>query len=178
MKIFCKILATAFFLCGIANASANEKGINIYDTPRELPSKVIYGEHGRQTRLKDFNGDFVLAVFWSRYCVPCIRELKSLNEYVRQTKNDGIRVIMISPKKEWLGGFSEQRRLLNKYGAPDLEMYVDDKNDLAAAFGIFSSPVTVLISREGKEIGRIRGSAEWDDPEVIEYLFRVKAEHG
>ena len=62
--------------------------------------------------------------------------------------------------------------------SPDLETYVDDKSDLAAAFGIFSSPVTVLVSREGKEIGRIRGSADWDSSEVIEYMYKIKAEHG
>ena len=159
-------------------AEASEKGVNIYGAARDVPSKAVYGEAGNRVRMDDFKGDFVLAVFWSRYCVPCIRELESLNEFARQTKNDGIRVILISPKEEWQGGFAEQRRLLSKYGAPDLETYVDDKSDLAAAFGIFSSPVTVLIGREGKEIGRIRGSAEWDSQDVIEYMYKIKAEHG
>ena len=36
----------------------------------------------------------------------------------------------------------------------------------------------VLIGREGKEIGRIRGSAEWDSQDVIEYMYKIKAEHG
>ena len=40
------------------------------------------------------------------------------------------------------------------------------------------TPVTVLIGREGKEIGRIRGSAEWDSQDVIEYMYKIKAEHG
>lgn len=38
--------------------------------------------------------------------------------------------------------------------------------------------MTVLIGREGKEIGRIRGSAEWDSQDVIEYMYKIKAEHG
>lgn len=132
-------------------AEASEKGVNIYGAARDVPSKAVYGEAGNRVRMDDFKGDFVLAVFWSRYCVPCIRELESLNEFARQTKNDGIRVILISPKEEWQGGFAEQRRLLSKYGAPDLETYVDDKSDLAAAFGIFSSPVTVLIAAKAKK---------------------------
>ena len=176
-KIWQIFLTVALCLQTIA-AEASEKGVNIYGAARDVPSKAVYGEAGNRVRMDDFKGDFVLAVFWSRYCVPCIRELESLNEFARQTKNDGIRVILISPKEEWQGGFAEQRRLLSKYGAPDLETYVDDKSDLEAALGIFSSPVTVLIGREGKEIGRIRGSAEWDSQDVIEYMYKIKAEHG
>ncbi len=168
-----------FALClGAMTASASEKGVNIYGTARNVPSKAVFGSAGNRVRMDDFKGDFVLAVFWSRYCVPCIRELESLNRFAQQTKNDGIRVILISPKEEWQGGFAEQRRLLAKYGAPDLETYVDNKSDLASAFGIFSSPMTVLISRQGQEIGRIRGSADWSSPEVIEYMYKIKAQHG
>ena len=88
-------------------AEASEKGVNIYGAARDVPSKAVYGEAGNRVRMDDFKGDFVLAVFWSRYCVPCIRELESLNEFARQTKNDGIRVILISPKEEWQGGFAD-----------------------------------------------------------------------
>ena len=177
MKKIWQILAIIGWCCSAA-VQAAEKGVNIYDTARSVPSKVVYGEAGNRVRMDDFKGDFVLAVFWSRYCVPCIRELESLNEYAKRTKNDGIRVILISPKEEWQGGFAEQRRFLNKHDAEALEIYVDNKSDLAAAFGIFSSPVTVLISRDGQEIGRIRGSADWDSDDVIQYIYRIKAEHG
>ena len=66
---------------------------------------------------------------------------------------------------------------LQKYGAPDLDFYVDKKGDLSADLGIFTSPNTVLINRHGKEIGRIRGSVEWDDDEVIEYIYKIKAQN-
>lgn len=55
--------------------------------------------------------------------------------------------------------------------------YVDKKGDLSADLGIFTSPNTVLINRHGKEIGRIRGSVEWDDDEVIEYIYKIKAQN-
>ena len=159
-------------------AGASEKGVNIYTYPRDVPSKAIFNSLGKQVKISDFNGKFVLIVFWSRYCVPCIRELKSLNEFANKTKSDGIKVILVSDKKEWSGGFQEQKKLLDKYGANDIEAFVDNKGDLAAAFGIFSSPVTVLISRDNKEIGRIRGSADWDEENVIEYIYQIKAKYG
>ncbi len=173
-KVFYSLI---FFMCG-AHALAAEKGVNIYAYPRELPSQVVYNEYGKKIKIADFSKDFLMIVFWSRYCVPCIKELKSLNAFAAKTKNDGIKVILVSEKKEWPGGFEEQKNFLLKYGANELDFYIDDKGNLAAAFGIFSSPVTVLVSRQSKEIGRIRGSADWDEDDVIEYIYQIKAEHG
>ena len=174
LGFFVAVLMTTF----VQNLQASEKGINIYAYSRSLPSKTLLDERGRKITLQDMKGDFVLAVFWSRHCIPCIRELKDLNDFANKTKNDGIRVILVSDKKEWQGGFSEQKRMLHRFGGDDLEAYVDNRGDLAAAFGIFSSPVTILISRDSKEIGRIRGSVKWAEDEVVEYMYRLKAEHG
>lgn len=178
MKKFLYILGIVLCTLVSGAAAAAEKGVNIYAFSREVPSKAIFNAQGQKVKLADFNGKFLMVVFWSRYCVPCLRELESLNAFANKTKNDGFKVILVSDKKEWKGGMDEQKRVLSKFGAQNLETYVDNRGDLAAAFGIFSSPVTVLISREGKEIGRIRGSVDWDDEDVIEYMYKIKAEHG
>ena len=94
-KIWQIFLTAALCLQTIA-AEASEKGVNIYGAARDVPSKTVYGEAGNRVRMDDFKGDFVLAVFWSRYCVPCIRELESLKVFARQSNIDGIRVILIS----------------------------------------------------------------------------------
>lgn len=177
MKTVWKILAVVALFVWAFVASAAERGINLYQIPRSAPSRVVYGEAGNRVRLSDFNGDFVIAVFWSRYCTPCIRELDSLRRFAERTGNNGIRVILISPQKEWPDGFPEQKRFLQRFGGNGLEIYVDHKNDLTAALGIFSSPVAVLISRNGQEIGRIRGSVDWDNPNVIEQILKIKASH-
>lgn len=167
-----------FVLLLNANDVWADRGANIYEYPRDLPQKEIVSETGKKIKLEDFAGDFVIAVFWSRRCVPCLREMKILNKFSQKTKNDGIRVVLISPEKEWVGGFEEQKRFLKRFGGDDLEIYVDRNGDLASAFGIFSSPVSILISRGSKEIGRIRGSIRWDKSAVVEYFYQLKAEKG
>jgi len=177
MKIFEKILILGLFLTFCLPANAKDSA-NIYEVARDVPSKKIYGEAGNAVKLSDFKDDFVIAVFWSRFCFPCLSEMESLAQFAEKTKNDGIRVILISPKDEWKSGFAEQRRFLKKFKANNLEIYVDNKEDLTAALGIFTSPVSVLVSRKGQEIGRIRGSVTWDRPEIIEYMYKIKAENG
>lgn len=176
MNKFIKILLILLFVTTPFVAFA-KKGANIYVFAREVPAKSVYGEFGNTVKLSDFEGKFVVAVFWSRYCIPCIKELPSLAEFAQKTKNDGIKVLMISPKKEWFAGFDEQKAFLKRYGAEKLDVFVDDKNNLASALGIFSSPVTVLVNTKGEEIGRIRGKIEWDNEEVIEYFYNLKAQN-
>lgn len=152
--------------------------VNIYPEPRDLPAREMfhYSEDGKAFKLTDFQGQFVVANFWSRHCMPCLKELDNLNNFSNEVADNGIKVVIISPASEW-NSREEQERVLKKYGAPDLDFYVDKKGDLSADLGIFTSPNTVLINSNGQEIGRIRGSAEWDDSKVIEYIYKIKAQH-
>jgi len=148
-------------------------GVNIYSTPRNLPNSKIIHQSGADFRLSDFKGDFVLAHFWSRDCAPCIKELKSLNNFHNQVKDEGIRLILISDNSEWTDS-TEQWRFLKKYGASDLEFYVEENGKLSEDFGIFTTPHTVVINTDGQEIGRFRGSETWDKKEVINYIRQLK----
>lgn len=157
-------------------AAARENNVNIYADVREAPQTPFYSSTGQKTTLGDLKGKFVLLISWSRDCLPCIRELKSLNSFYKQTRGSGIEVVMLSPEKEW-SDLEEQRRFLEKYKAPDLNYYVDRDGKLAEDLAIFTSPHTVLINSRGNEVGRIRGSAEWDKPEVVEYIYKLKSEN-
>ena len=152
--------------------------VNIYDEPRDLPERkmFLHEENGKSFGLDSFKGKFVIAIFWSRYCVPCIQELEKLSVFQQKTKDTNIKVVMISPASEWVSA-AEQKRFLKQFQAGDLEYYVDRKGDLSADLGIFTSPNTVLINSKGKEIGRIRGSAEWNKDELVEYIYNIKAKY-
>lgn len=168
--------AFLIFVSTMGLSSAEERGVNIYEEPRDLPSRLIYGYTGKKVNLTDFEGNFLLVVFWSRYCAPCLRELDNLWRYQQIVENDGIKVILVSPDTEW-NNVDEMKKMLKKYHAGDLEAYTDINGQLASDFGIFTSPNTVLINKNSKEIGRLRGSAEWDDEKVVEYIYKIKAEH-
>lgn len=153
--------------------------VNIYDEPRDLPERkmFLHEEGGKSFGLDSFDGEFVIAIFWSRYCAPCLQELSKLSTFQQKTKNSNIKVVMISPASDWVSS-AEQKRFLTQFQAGDLEYYVDKKGDLSADLGIFTSPNTVFVNSQGKEIGRIRGSVEWDRDEMVEYVYKLKAKHG
>ena len=165
------VIFTLFF-----SFSAQAKtGFNIFAYSREAPETKIFDEYGKAVQLQDFKGDFLIAVFWSKTCIPCLREMKDLNSFAQKVKDNGVKVILVSAEKEWENPF-EQVELLNKYGGQDLDFYVDRKSALANEFGIFTSPHSVLIDTEGMEIGRIRGAVDWDDEDIEEYIYRLKVQ--
>jgi len=174
-KHFEIILGLAIFFA--AGSAVCKNKANIYEQPRDLPQKEIIGVTGDSFLLEDFKGNFIIAVFWSKNCSPCIRELKGLARFAAKVKDEGIRVIMISPESEWIGGFEEHRRFMSRFEASNLEIYVDEREAVAASLGVFSSPVSVLINSDNKEIGRIRGKLDWNTPETIEYIRKIKAEN-
>lgn len=169
---------TVFLLALLFCFSVQAKdAVNIFEFPRDMPEREIIGETGNKVKMSDFKGDFVLLVLWSRHCMPCVKELDNLNEFVKKTRDNGIRVVMLSPAEEWATA-KEQRAFLEKFQAPDLEFYTDKDGKMAEDLGVFTSPHTVLINKKAQEIGRIRGSAKWESDEVIEYIYKLKAQHG
>ena len=124
-KLLLFLFFILLFLSFLQNVNA---GVNIYENARTLPESKIIGQTGDAFRLSDFKGDLLLAHFWSRDCGPCIKELKSLNAFHNEVKDDNIRLILISPQSEWFD-MNEQRLFLKRYGAPDVEFYVEENNE-------------------------------------------------
>jgi peroxiredoxin len=159
------------------DAFALEEAVNIFAQSRPVPTRKIQDTLGKNVTLSDFKGDFVLAVFWSRNCAPCIQELKSLAAFQKKVKANRIKVILISTKEEWVSA-SEEKRFLARFGASNIESFFDPKGQLASDLGIFSTPSTALINTKSEEIGRIRGSAQWDDIQVVRYIYKLKRKYG
>ncbi|HET8831713.1 MAG TPA: TlpA family protein disulfide reductase, partial [Casimicrobiaceae bacterium] len=54
-----------------------------------------------------------------------------------------------------------------------LPLYVDPTAKAAFVLNAPGLPVTLLVDRNGREIGRHLGAVKWDAPEVVERLQRA-----
>lgn len=166
-----KVFSTAFAICLFA-FPALAKTIDIYETPQALPEHVLKNEQGENIKLGDFKGKFVIAVFWSRNCAVCVRDLDILDDFSKKTEEHDIKIIPISPESDW-GSLKELKKFLTKYKAPDLDIYTANDN-LTADFKITTTPYQILINPKSQEIGRIRGNINWDKPELLNYFLSLK----
>jgi hypothetical protein len=57
-----------------------------------------------------------------------------------------------------------------------LAKYIDESGKAAGQLNAVGLPTTLLIDREGREIGRHEGPAEWDTPEMVDFLGRQIAQ--
>jgi len=53
------------------------------------------------------------------------------------------------------------KKFFAEEGITDLPRHQDPKKALASQMGVFALPITVLLDREGREVARLTGDADW-----------------
>ncbi len=147
----------------------------IHSEPKEIDQIPFYQYGGKAVYFQDFRGQFLVVVFWSKDCFPCIKELPTLAEFAKEAQDKGIKVIAITPFGEWYD-FAEIKEFLAEHDSSFLTPFADKKGNVAANLGIFSYPNTVLINRQGREIGRIRGALNWKSRAAKNFVYKLNAE--
>jgi thiol-disulfide isomerase/thioredoxin len=103
-----------------------------------------------------YKGKVVLVDFWATWCGPCVMELPNVLETYKKHHGKGFEIIGISldKDKEKLTNFTKAKEM-------SWQQFFDGKaweNKLAVKYGIHSIPMTYLLDKEGKIIGKgLRG---------------------
>jgi thiol-disulfide isomerase/thioredoxin len=136
--------------------------------PAEEPAPVSAIEFadlaGDPVTLEQFRGRVLVVNFWATWCAPCRRELPSLERLQRLIGGDDLAVLAVSIDRS---GADKVNPFLERFPLPRLGVYLDPNNKLGRAFGTFGLPTTVLVDRDGLEVGRLVGPAEWDSAESL-----------
>lgn len=134
-----------------------------YARPVSAPTASFYDESGRETSLRDFRGKIVLLNVWSTSCAQCVIELPMLDRLQKDMGGVKFHVIALSSDLEPLPVL---RRFWLNRGIRNLKIYSDPQARFSQAADVKGLPTTFLIDEEGREVGRIRGIAEWDGPKI------------
>jgi thiol-disulfide isomerase/thioredoxin len=161
------------------NASGNEagaktsplKGLNkgamaaflVRSKPLDLPDFTLADGDGATESLADLGGKVVLLNIWATWCVPCREEMPQLNALQEALGGKSFEVVAVNIDK---GGPEKARKFLEETKAKDLTLYTDPTGKLFSKLRAVGMPTTLLIDRDGKEIGRLVGPADWASPEA------------
>jgi len=137
---------------------------------RALPVLRFTDGEGRPTTLADFHGRVVLLNLWATWCVPCRREMRALDRL--QATLGGADFIVL-PLAVDRGGIVAVKRFYEEFGLKALTIFVDRSGEAAVQLGSPAIPTTLLIGRDGREIGRQLGAASWDGPQAARSLRRL-----
>lgn len=141
--------------------------LNIHQQPRTLPDFRFTDENGRAMTLQDFRGRIVLVNVWATWCPPCRKEMPTLDRLQEKLGGANFEVVALSIDH---GGARIIKSFYDAENIRKLRIYVDNSGDAMTSLGIAAIPATLLIDREGREIGRKIGPAEWDSPEIISLI--------
>ena len=182
-KIHYAVLYTSFLL--FANAlSANEtkfaklnnqkfgdmKKMTIANNTTSAPKTIFFDTGGKELTLNDFKGRLTLVNFWATWCAPCRKEMPSLEVLSNQIGGDTFQVVTIATMRS-----SEEavKKFFNDNNIIDLPKFRDPKGYLARASGVAALPLTILLDRNGNEISRLIGDADWAQDETIEFIKKA-----
>ena len=112
----------------------------------EMADGALYDPDGKEHRLAEFKGKYILLDFWSRGCGPCIASIPELEE-VTQMYADRLAVVSISIDTEtmWKQYLKEKGLKGNQWN--ELR---NDGGGLKAVYGVQGIPHYVLIAPDGK----------------------------
>jgi thiol-disulfide isomerase/thioredoxin len=169
------VVAAAAVLLALASATLSvaaevPAGLAMHDSPRPLPEVAFADAAGRPLRLEDFRGRVVLLNLWATWCAPCRKEMSTLDRLQGELGGPGFAVVALSIDRK---GLPAVQKFYEEIGLERLAVYVDASSRAARSLKALGIPTTLLIDREGREIGRLAGPAEWDSPEMVAFLRHV-----
>jgi thiol-disulfide isomerase/thioredoxin len=144
--------------------------LSLYEIPRQLPQIEFHDVLDRNLTLKDFRGTFILLNVWATWCPPCKQEMPSLNQLASHFAAKDLTILPLSVD---VSGVTAVRNFYKRMGIDKLAIYVDTSTQAMHLLGASGIPTTLLIDRDGLEMGRLIGATNWDTPEILDRLSKT-----
>jgi thiol-disulfide isomerase/thioredoxin len=138
--------------------------------PKAVPEIALQDATGKTRSLSEWRGKIVLLNVWATWCAPCRHEMPSLGRLAQGMVGQDFDVVALSTDR---GGITVSKAFLDEIKVTGLEAFVDPTSKSASALQVIGMPTTLLIDREGREIGRLTGPAEWDSEDAKRLLEAV-----
>jgi thiol-disulfide isomerase/thioredoxin len=138
--------------------------------PSDLPAIKFQDAEGKERTLADWRGKVVLLNLWATWCLPCRKEMPALDRLQKELGSDKFEVVALSVDRK---GAEASRKFLEEAKVERLALYVDPTTRANTELRALGLPVTLLIDRQGREIGRLLGPAEWDSEDAKRLIRAV-----
>ncbi len=156
-----------------ALATGAMKRLTIHPQPKPLPRITALDGKGRTRDIAEWKGKVLLVNFWASWCPPCRKEMPDIIALQEAYEGKDFRVIAIS---EDYKGYDWAYSALKVMGGQGLTMLWDKGNAALKAIGVQGLPVTLLVDRQGREVARLIGPADWNAKEAHAIIDRLLAQ--
>lgn len=124
---------------------------------------------GKKTTLAAFKGKPVLLNLWATWCIPCIKEMPTLDTLAGRM---GDRLVIL-PLSQDLKGMEVVGPFFQKNGYKQLKPYLDTDTAFSVQLGA-NLPTTILYDSAGKEVWRVAGEFDWAGDKASALIAEAK----
>ena len=125
---------------------------------------------GTEMDISAFKGKVVLLNFWATWCAPCRKEMPMLEALEKELGGEDFAVVTMATGRNPLPMIEAFFTKINVTALPILR---DPKQTYARRMAVLGLPVTMILDRQGREVARLRGDAEWDSEDALAILRAV-----
>ena len=143
-----------------AMRAGDMKKLNFHSEPKPVSDKEFFlADDAGTGTLAEYKGKIVLLNFWATWCAPCRAEMPMLEELQVELGGDDFEVVTLATGRNSPAGIV---KFFEEAGIHNLPRHQDPKQALAREMAVIGLPITVLLNRDGKEVARLLGDAEWN----------------
>lgn len=131
--------------------------------------ELLNVDTGQAASLSSFRGKVIFLNFWASYCVPCRKEMPSMERLVRQYRERGLVMVAVSldVEQQDIGQFMNEF-LPNQQS--QMTVLWDPTSKSSTALGTELIPETYIIDRDGQMVARFVSDYDWTRPEAKQLI--------
>jgi thiol-disulfide isomerase/thioredoxin len=162
-------LLVGLTILAVLQAQRTQTAPDLVEILNREPAKLspFLDASGRPVTIDEFRGRTVVLNLWAPWCVPCLREMPSLDRLAARLPDKDFAVVAVT--KDPVGD-SPSKATFDRMGLNRLKLHLDPDGKLPAEIGARGLPTTLIINRDGVPLAYREGAAEWDSDAMVAKL--------
>ena len=132
--------------------------LTVHTSPQPAAEALFEAAEGGELGIADYEGKIVLLNFWATWCAPCREEMPALSALQRDYGGEDFEVVTVAAGRN---PPQAMQRFFEEIAVDNLPLHRDPRQSFAREMGVLGLPVTVILDRDGQEIARLQGGADW-----------------
>lgn len=151
-------------------AAGDMRALQVLAEAPPLPSRSLRDADGAETSLEAYRGDILVVNLWATWCAPCMEEMPTLGALQRRFAGR-LRVVPVSVDSE--GDLDKARSELARLSGGSLPFLNDMTRGILFDVRAPGLPVTIIYDRNGRELARLAGGADWGGEDAATLMEAV-----